>query len=572
MAYVPETNSVVAFQNNPSSLQVGASIIGLTPVNVTNNITFNPSSVYVLNPVSTLTINSTTAPSSVQLLEGNAVIGSVAVLQGTNPWVVNVPTPSYISYQAAGSILAVSGNFTSGNTSVTVNNIVTGQSSVQVLNPVSLLAVNPNPSSVYVVNPVSTLSIVVGNMSVLVNNILTGQSSVYLIPGVGVLGSVAVLQGTNPWQINVPSPSTIAYQLAGSVLAVSGSFSSGNTSVTVNNIVTGQSSVYLIPGVGVLGSVATLQGTNPWKVELTSGSIITTTANTSVTAYMGGAWATSMVGGPINVNSILGTYLEKNAITPSVFGFPMLFKNGADNSVLSTISTTTPLPIRGSVATLQGTNPWITLNTGSILTIQTTSTNASVITVIRQGNSSVTGTMSVLGTVPVTFAGGYSIVGTYNEDSAHTSAQPGVFMLHVRNDTYSSVTTADGDYSTNAVGPAGETVVANAPITKWVVGRTSVMNGVSVQVLAAPGTSILTYITGIHVINESPNTARVTLTQGLGAVVASVLTYAIAPAGGGSNSTYINPIRVLDNNGISASINSAAASVYVTITGFTAKT
>ena len=97
------------------------------------------------------------------------------------------------------------------------------------------------------------------------------------------------------------------------------------------------------------------------------------------------------------------------------------------------------------------------------------------------------------------------------------------------------------------------------------------MTGVSVQVLAAPGASIFTYITGINVINESATASRVTITQGAGAVPSSMLTWIIAPAAGGSNSSYLNPIRVLDNNGISASI-STVASIYVTITGFTAKT
>lgn len=478
--------------------------------------------------------------------------------------VTNFPlSPSVIAYQAAGSILAVSGSFSSGNTSVTVNNIVTGQSSVQVLNPVSLLAVNPNPSSVYVINPVSTLSIVTGNTS------------------------VNAYQG-GPW------------------------------------------------------SVATLQGTNPWVVS-----------NTSVTAFQGGAWATSMVGGPIRIQSILGTYLEKDTTVASAFGIPFLFKTNVTTSVLSTVSDLDPLPIEGSVTALQGTNPWMinmpspsvvaTQIAGSLLgarlytgvsSVELMSTSASIAVLLNRGGASVlvnnilTGNSSVqlitgigvIGSVAVLqgtapwlvnvptpsylsiqpggsvlnanisgsvaarlFASSVSalqgtepwvigsIVGTYAEDAVHGTTDKGIFTLNVRNDTMSSVTSADGDYGALSVGPVGEAIVANSPITKWVSGRTSVMNGVSVQALAAPGASIFTYITGINVINESANTARVTITQGLGAVVASMLTWVIAPAGGGSNSTYLNPIRVLDNNGVSASVNSATASIYVTITGFTAK-
>lgn len=163
-----------------------------------------------------------------------------------------------------------------------------------------------------------------------------------------------------------------------------------------------------------------------------------------------------------------------------------------------------------------------------------------------------------------------SIAGTYSEDSAHTTTDRGVFVLGVRNDNMSSITSADGDYSPKIVGPVGEQIVANAPITKWVNGTTSVMYGASVQVLAAPGSSIFTYITGIQVVNESGNLSRVTISQGLGRVPASMIAWAIAPANGGSNMTFPNPIRVLDNNGVSASI-SGVSSVYVMIQGFNSK-
>src|SRR3990167_7749324 len=140
MAFIPASDSVVTFQSDPTKLLTHSSVSGVV----------------------------TLAPTS------------VATLQGTNPWTV------------------------------------TGNSSVQV------------------VGAVPTTSVVV-------------------VPGVGVLGSVATLQGTNPWFVQLTSGSVIT--------------TGGNSSVQVNNIVTGQSSVYLIPGVGVLGSIATLQGTNPWLVQ-----------------------------------------------------------------------------------------------------------------------------------------------------------------------------------------------------------------------------------------------------------------------------------------------------------------
>ena len=101
------------------------------------------------------------------------------------------------------------------------------------------------------------------------------------------LTSVTTLQGTNPWVMTGSvqgsfSPSgnqsvsgtVFALQTAGSIMAVS---------TTVN---TGNSSVQLVGGTAMAGSIAAYQGaTAPWRVELTSGSIATTagtTGNSSV--------------------------------------------------------------------------------------------------------------------------------------------------------------------------------------------------------------------------------------------------------------------------------------------------
>lgn len=567
MAFIPSSSSVVAFQSDPTKLVATVSVVGVLQ-------TGSVQAFLQSSNASIITVGGgTTGNSSVTAYQGGAwstsitggysnvigsvlVTGSVAAYQGTNPWIVNVPSPSTISYQAAGSIQAV----------------------------------------------------------------------------------------------NMPSPSVIAYQAAGSILAVSGSFSAGNTSVTA------------------------FQG-GAWSTSVTGGyvnvigSIALGVGNTSVT--QAGAWN-------VNVNSILGTYVEKNAVTPSAIGIVPLFKIDETNSVLSAVSPQSPFPIRGSVAVLQGTNPFFIQALGSILTIQTTSTNVSVVgasvttlqgtnpwivnatgSILAALNSTaasvivVEGTYtritSVMNTVPSSMMVGASIigltpvsatqitspwvvnvptpsylsiqpggsvmnvnisgsvaaaitnftasvaaninvisasiavnqgtnpwvigsiVGTYQEDQAASTSDKGLFVLHVRNDTLSSVTNADLDYSALSVGPVGEMITANSPITKWVSGATSVMNGVSVQVLAGPGASIFSYITGINVINESATATRVTITQGLGAVPASMVTWLIAPAGGGSNNTYLNPLKVLINNGISASI-STVASVYVTITGFTSKT
>lgn len=157
-----------------------------------------------------------------------------------------------------------------------------------------------------------------------------------------------------------------------------------------------------------------------------------------------------------------------------------------------------------------------------------------------------------------------SVAGTYSEDAAHATGDRGLFTLAVRNDAMSSMTSANGDYSPRAVGPVGETLVANSPIINWIQGQTSVMYGASVQAIAAQGSSVFTYVTAVQVANNSANGSLVKFTGGLG----SVLAWTIAPANGGSNIVFPNALKTGANSGFSASI-SGVSSVYVSAQGFT---
>lgn len=620
-AYFPPTGSTVAFQSQPSSLMVGASIIGLVPISSKTDVTViqaDPSQ--LIATVSIVSINFNNSSLVTKLTNS-----SVAALQGTNPWLVNDVGSVLVALKStAASVITTPGTATyvTSLVSTVPSSVMVGASvfgTVPVTQVTAPWAISTNTPSYLSIQPGgSIMAVRTDNASV----ITVSQNS-----------SVAVLQGTNPWVMNVPTPSYIAYQLAGSIMQVTGG--GGGTQYQENNAVTpsvtGNAILYkkdetnsVLSTVSpqhplpVQGSISALQGTNPWVVNMPSPSVVIITpagsvqavrtdnasviavltnssvaalqgtnpwviSNPSVTAFQGGAWAISVVGGPLNINSILGTYQEKNAVTPSAIGIPTLFKIDETNSVLSAVSPQSPFPIRGSVAALQGTNPWVvSVPTPSYLSIQpggsviNANISGSVAAAITNFTASVAANINVIsasiianqGTSPWVIQ---SIVGTFSEDAAHTTADKGIFTLMVRNDTMSSITSTDLDYSPHIVGPVGETIIANAPITKWVNGFTSVMSGTSVQVLAAPGTSIFTYITGIYVTNEASVAGRVTITQGLGAVASSIVTVLIAPGFGGSNNTYLNPLRVLDNLGISASIN-AAPSVYVTITGFTAKT
>lgn len=208
------------------------------------------------------------------------------------------------------------------------------------------------------------------------------------------------------------------------------------------------------------------------------------------------------------------------------------------------------------------------------------SSNASVITVWQNSSVLAVPVGSVIATlqsssilaVPVgsviTVWQSPSIVGSYAEDAAHATGDKGLFALQVRNDTMSSITSADGDYSPQAVGPVGEVITGNAPITKWVRGTADlrVVLGASVTAIPAQGASIFTYITSIQLANMGSASVLVTFTGGLG----SILGYSIAPAGGGSNIYYPNALKTGENSAFAASI-SGTASVLVSAQGFTAK-
>ena len=99
---------------------------------------------------------------------------------------------------------------------------------------------------------------IVSVISSIPSSMLAGASIFGQLPaGTAPLGSVATLQGTNPWVITGNNNSIIGViQSSVAVAIVSGSVA----------VATGNSSVMLLNGPNVIGSVATLQGTNPWIV------------------------------------------------------------------------------------------------------------------------------------------------------------------------------------------------------------------------------------------------------------------------------------------------------------------
>lgn len=329
-------------------------------------------------------------------------------------------------------------------------------------------------------------------------------------------------------------------------------------------------SIVGIPTVLVGGSVTTI-GTviANQSVSGTVGASVIGNVNTTITSIATASGAFPVTQSGTTISSLVSTVPSSVIVGASIFG-----QLPAGTAVL------------GSVVTLQGTSPWVISGTvtpsgnqsvsgalfvsGSVLL---GSSNASVIAYLQNSSLIAINAGSV-----VTISQGSvinvlqtpSIVGTYAEDAAHATGDKGVFVMQVRNDTMASVTSADGDYSPIAGGPVGETIVANAPITKWVRGtadlRGAGSTGVSVIAISAGGSSVFTYVTGVQVANMGSASVLVTLASG-----GSILGYTIAPAGGGSNIVYPNALKTPANFGFAASI-SGAASVLVSAQGFISKT
>lgn len=360
---------------------------------------------------------------------------------------------------------------------------------------------------------------------------LVGTFSVVGLPtNQNVSGSVVAFQGTSPW-LTVPTSGSIAAVQSG--IRITSIVNSNPSSVIVGTSIFGQ----LPAGTAVLGSVAVLQGTDPWTVKSSiaggifpvSGSVSAVITNTnlnvsgSVAAFQAGTKITSISGQVTVVSSIAGGI------------FPVSGSVGAQ--ILNT-----NLNVGGSVVAFLGTNPWPVVNVGSIISLNV----GSIITVFQAP----------------------SIVGTYSEDSAHTTADKGFFVMGVRNDTVSSFTGSNGEYNPFAHDSAGR--VLSKPFAAEearIEGYHSVVSTSVTTLVAAGGVGIRNYITDVWVVNTGAANSLITFKDGAG----SILGYTIAPSAGGSNLVGLQtPIRTGANATFDFQPATASSIIYCTAKGYKA--
>lgn len=600
--------------STPSSLLVGASIIGLTPVNVTNfpanqsvsgTVQTDVRSSVAVAIISGSIAASFTPPAnqSVSGTVGASVIGTVPVTQATTEWTVKS--------SIAGGIFPVSGSVAATVTNFPTNQNVSG--SVVSFQGTSPWLTVPTSGSV-IANQGGTriTSVISSNPS----SMLVGASIIGLTPvsvtfptNQNVSGSVVAFQGTSPWVV-APNNSSMVTISQGSVAVaiVSGSVAvsvtpPANQSVsgTVQTDVRGSVATVIIggsiaasftppanqsvsgaPNISLAGSNAIWKDDTFYGEDVTSGipavalrifdgvdydrapgnaidglkiygsvqASLTPAANQSVSgtiqAEQIGAWRVSVIN---STPSSLLAGVSVIGLTPvnvtntniNVSGSVAAFQAGAQTT-----------SVVGSVTAYQGAVPWIVnFQNSSIIAI-----NAGSVITINPGSI-------------ITVAQANSIVGTYAEDSAHTTAERGLFTLGVRNDTVASFVGTNLDYTPFAVDSAGRILTNQfAPEEARVEGYNSVVSTSVTNLVPAAGAGLRNYITDIMIANTGATAALITFRSGGGA---SILGYTIAPAGGGSNMmNFATPMRTLANQTFDFQPATASSVIYATVKGFKA--
>lgn len=440
--------------------------------------------------------------------------GSVAAwLQSDNASVITVLQNSSIIGINAGSVISISQGSVITVSQGSVATVIIGGSIAASFTPPA------NQSVSGTVNTLPLGTIVTSLVSTIPSSVIVGASIFGQLPaGTAPLGSVATLQGTNPWVV------------AGSVTAVL----AGNSSV----ITVGQGSIATVI---IGGSVATAT-TNSSVMLLNSANVIG-----SVIAYQGVIpWTISSVYGNIS-GSVAATVTNTVTVVSSIAGglFPI------SGSVAATIVGTPNVNTAGSVVTFQGTSPWVVnFQNSSIIGINA----GSVVTIIP-------------GSV-ITIQQASSIVGTYAEDAGSASADKGIFVLGVRNDTLASVTSADADYGAHTLDAIGRIITKpfageNATIISY---TGSIVSG-SVQLIQASVIGSRSYITDFWLSNTGATTTLVTLQGGDTSIVGQF----IAPTGGGMSSPGLAiPLRTTLSQDLAFKVSPSTSVLYLALKGYQA--
>lgn len=386
-----------------------------------------------------------------------AVSGTVAVTQSTSPWVVS------------GTVTANQG------TSPWVTS----------LDATSLAALE----SITVQNP--------GGASAV--NIQDGGNSITVDGSVSITGTVAVTQSTSPWVVS--GTVTADTELPAASALADADPNPTTSRIGSNNLVFNGTTWDRVRAGTATGSILVNNGTAANLLATVTIDAASLAALESITVQNpGGASAVNIQDGGNSITvdgtvSVSGTvtvdtnfdYVEDVPhVSGDVGAFVLAVRNDANAALTNTNGDYSPIAVNangavaindggnsitvdGTVGVTQTTSPWVV--SGTVAATQSGSWSVTILNGagaaavnIQDGGNSITvdGSVSISGTVAVTQSTSPWVVsGTVGsnaeraEDSGHTTGQTGNFVLGVRNDTASVLTSNDLDYTPFATDSAG---------------------------------------------------------------------------------------------------------------------
>lgn len=503
--------------------------------------------------------------------------GSITALQGTNPWIVTSSIAGGI-FPVSGSVAAVVSNFP------TTQNISGSVVATQGTTP---YVVNFQNSSIIALQSGSVVSINQGSVAVVIigGSILTSSTpnqsvsgtigaSIIGLPPVNVTnfpttqnvsGSVVAFQGGTWVQSVVGQGAATALTngwpvINGEANDVTGTFTNATqtTSITANNLDGYGNSLISING--TYGTATAIfegsddGGTTWYTVEAArDDSPVIETGYTSLT-NISRTWQ-------INNSGFDSIRVRSTAVASGTANI-RISSSAAPNASGAVVAIGSALPsgtnMLGSVAAYQGSIPWAIGSvygniSGSVAAFQQGTWNVSIAALVggggtvpikddtQFGDGVTTGILSETirlfnnaGTYDRIRSGSVAggLLGTYAEDVASSSGDTGFLTFGVRNDTVASLVNANSDYGAFSQDSAGRQLTKPFAAEEAVLrGNGSVNGAASIQLLAAGGTGLKTYLTDVTIANTGATTTLVNFTDG----DASIIGRTMAPSGGGSN-------------------------------------
>lgn len=552
------SGSVVAFQGTTPWVTVGSVYQG-------TGWSGSVAAIIVGGSIATATTNS-----SVMLLTGTNMVGSVAAYQGSVPWAIS---GSVAAFQAGTNITSIVSTVPS---SVIVGASIFGQlpAGTAVLGSVATLQ-GTNPWTVtgaVSVSGTAQVQVQASIAAVIIGGSIataTTNSSVMLLTSTNMVGSIAAYQGSVPWAISGSVAASLTNSTNASVITIAGVDQLGP-----------QTSILLGVTANTNGSVLTTTGYSQALLQITSGPGASMTGAINFEGTLDGTQFVPISGYNLSTNAISSMATVESDWAFNVMGLQGMRARVSNWTVGSITARAVASPedarpiavlaagnqsVSGSLgASIIGQLPGGTATLGSITAIQ--GTNPYIMT------GSIQGTVSVLGTVPVTQSTNPwiigSIVGTYAEDAAHATTNSGLFTLGVRNDAVSSMTSAESDYSPIAVDAQGRTVISHfaGPQACIISYVGSIVSG-SVQLIQASVIGSRSYITDFWLSNTGATTTLFTFQGGDTSIVGQF----IVPTGGGNNGQGIHiPLRTTLSQDLAFKVSPSSSVIYVTAKGYQA--